>query len=58
MSPSRRYLVGIHVAAVVMALVILLPFAWLLISSISPPTDLVSSRVHWWPAHPRSASPQ
>ena len=40
------YLIGIHVAAVVMALVILLPFAWLLISSVSPPTDLVSSHVH------------
>jgi len=51
-SHSRRFLVGIHVAAVVMALVILLPFAWLLISSISPPADLVSSPVHWWPSHP------
>ena len=38
-----------------MALVILLPFAWLLISSISPPTDLVSSHVHWWPSHPTMA---
>jgi multiple sugar transport system permease protein len=52
---SRTYLVGIHVAAVVMAVVILLPFAWLLISSISSPTDLVSSHVHWWPSHPTLA---
>lgn len=52
MRPSRAYLVGIHVAAVVLALVVLLPFAWLLISSISPPADLVSVTVHWWPAHP------
>jgi multiple sugar transport system permease protein len=50
--PTTRFLVGIHVAAAVMALVILLPFAWLVISSISPPTDLVSSHVHWWPSHP------
>ncbi len=40
---SRGYLICIHVAAVFMALVILLPFAWLLISSVSPPADLVSS---------------
>jgi multiple sugar transport system permease protein len=52
---SRTYMVGIHVAAVVMAIVILLPFAWLLISSISSPTDLVSSHVHWWPSHPTLA---
>jgi multiple sugar transport system permease protein len=54
-SHRRRFLVGIHVAAVVMALVILLPFAWLLISSISPPSDLVSSQVHWWPSDPTLA---
>jgi multiple sugar transport system permease protein len=52
MRHSRTYIVAIHVAAVVMALVILLPFAWLIISSISPATDLVSARIHWWPAHP------
>lgn len=55
MSHSRRFLVGIHVAAVVMAIVILLPFAWLIISSISPATDLVSVNVHWWPSHPTLA---
>ena len=38
-----------------MAIVILLPFAWLLISSISPPADLVSAHVHWWPSHPTMA---
>ena len=52
MRHSRSYMIAIHVAAVVMAVVILLPFAWLIISSISPATDLVSSHVHWWPAHP------
>jgi multiple sugar transport system permease protein len=49
MKHSRKYMIAIHVAAVVMAVVILLPFAWLIISSISPATDLVSSHVHWWP---------
>jgi multiple sugar transport system permease protein len=52
MRTSRTYLVAIHVAAVVMALVILLPFAWLVISSISPPNELVAAHVHWWPSHP------
>lgn len=55
MRPTRRFLVTIHVAAAVMAAVILLPFAWLLISSISPPTDLVSAHVHWWPSSPTLA---
>jgi multiple sugar transport system permease protein len=52
MRHSRTYFIAIHGAAVVMAVVILLPFAWLVISSISPSTDLVSSHVHWWPEHP------
>ena len=42
----------IHLAAVVMALVILAPFAWLLISSISPPRELLSAHPHWWPDNP------
>ncbi len=52
MKASRRYLIFIHVAAVGMALVILLPFAWLLISSISSPVDLIASKVHWLPSAP------
>jgi multiple sugar transport system permease protein len=35
-----------------MAVVILAPLAWLLISSISSPNDLVSGHVHWLPTHP------
>ena len=52
MRHSRTYMIAIHIAAVVMAVVILLPFVWLVISSVSPATDLVSAHVHWWPAHP------
>ncbi|MDI6909195.1 carbohydrate ABC transporter permease [Nocardioides sp.] len=52
MRPSRAYLVWIHVAAVVMALVVLAPFAWLVISSISPSSELLSPHPHWWPDHP------
>lgn len=52
MRPKRGFLLFIHVAAVLMAIVILLPFAWLVISSLSPAADMVSSTVHWWPSHP------
>lgn len=52
MRPKRGFLVFIHIAAVLMAIVILLPFAWLVISSLSPAADMVSSTVHWWPSHP------
>ncbi|NUO35071.1 MAG: carbohydrate ABC transporter permease [Dermatophilaceae bacterium] len=52
MRPKRGFLVFIHAAAVLMAVVILLPFAWLVISSLSPAADMVSSTTHWWPTHP------
>ena len=52
MRPSRRYLIGIHVAAGAMALVVLAPFAWLLISSVSPSAELLSPHPHWWPENP------
>ena len=52
MRPSKRYLIGIHIAVSVMAVIILAPFAWLLISSISPSTELLSAHPHWWPSDP------
>lgn len=52
MRPSKTYLVGIHLGAVLMAVVILAPFAWLVISSISPPTELLAKEPHWWPDRP------
>lgn len=52
MRPSKAYLVAIHLAAVLMAVVVLAPFAWLLISSISPPRELLSADPHWWPDDP------
>ena len=52
MRPSKRFLVLIHIAAVVMALVVLAPFAWLIISSISPPKELLDTHPHWWPDNP------
>lgn len=52
MKPSKTYIVGIHLAAVLMAVVVLAPFAWLVISSISPPRELLSAEPHWWPDAP------
>jgi multiple sugar transport system permease protein len=52
MRPTRRFLVLIHLAAVLMALVVLAPFAWLIISSISPPKELLDTHPHWWPDDP------
>ncbi len=39
----------VYVAAVVLALVILAPFVWLAIMSISSAADLSSRPLHWWP---------
>jgi multiple sugar transport system permease protein len=48
-------MVGIHVAAVMLAIVVLAPFAWLFISSISPATELLASHPHWFPDDPTLA---
>ncbi len=52
MKPSRAYTIFIHVAAVLMGVVILGPFLWLFISSISPAKELISVPFHWFPSHP------
>lgn len=52
MRAGRGYFVLMYSMAVLMAVVVLAPFAWLVISSISPPTDLVSAHPHWLPSHP------
>lgn len=52
MKPKRSFTVGIHVAAVVLAIVVLAPFAWLFISSVSPATELLATHPHWIPQHP------
>ncbi|MBX6764534.1 MAG: carbohydrate ABC transporter permease [Rubrobacteraceae bacterium] len=52
MRDSLGYRVFIHAAAVVVAVTVLAPFAWLLISSIAAPADLLSRPLHWIPAHP------
>jgi multiple sugar transport system permease protein len=50
--PTRRFMIAIHVAACAMALVVLAPFAWLVISSISPSAELLATHPHWIPDAP------
>lgn len=50
MKASRRYLIGIHVAAAVVSVIILAPFVWMLVASVSPPADLIARPYHWWPS--------
>jgi multiple sugar transport system permease protein len=49
MRPSRRYRIFIHVAAVGVMAVILVPLGWLFYSSVVGQTDLLSRPLHWWP---------
>jgi multiple sugar transport system permease protein len=41
--------IAIHAAALLLAIVILAPIAWLFIMSISSITDLTAKPLHWWP---------
>jgi len=52
MQPSRRYVIFIHLAALATALIILAPFAWLLISSVATPADLLAKPLRWIPPAP------
>jgi multiple sugar transport system permease protein len=52
MRPSRAYRIFIHVAALGVGVIILAPFVWLLISSISTPAELLARPLKWWPADP------
>ena len=45
-------MIAIHVAACVMAVVILAPLAWLVVSSISAPSELLAVHTHWLPHAP------
>jgi multiple sugar transport system permease protein len=48
---SLRYRIFIHVAAIVMAVIFLAPFAWLLIASLASQADLLSLPLRWIPHH-------
>lgn len=48
-SPLATVLV--HVAALLLAIVVLAPIAWLFVMSISSLPDLTARPLHWWPSH-------
>jgi multiple sugar transport system permease protein len=51
MTDSKRYRIAIHVAAVLVSLVFLAPFAWLLIASLSSQAALLKVPLSWIPSH-------
>jgi multiple sugar transport system permease protein len=51
MPASRKYQIFIHLAAVVVSLVFLAPFAWLVIASLSSQVDLLKVPLKWIPEH-------
>ena len=51
MRDSLRYRIFIHAAALVVSLIILAPFAWLLIASLSSQADLLKVPLSWIPGH-------
>jgi multiple sugar transport system permease protein len=50
MRVSRNYRIFIHVAAVFVSAIILAPFVWMFVASISPPADLIARPYHWLPS--------
>ena len=42
---------GLYVGAVAVALFVLAPFLWLVISSVASGADLLAKPLHWWPEH-------
>ncbi|MGZ4310868.1 MAG: carbohydrate ABC transporter permease, partial [Solirubrobacteraceae bacterium] len=51
MRDSPRYRIFIHAAALVVSLIILAPFAWLFIASLSSQADLLKVPLSWIPGH-------
>ncbi|MEQ1937334.1 carbohydrate ABC transporter permease [Mesorhizobium sp. CN5-321] len=46
---SLAFSIFIHAAALLLALLILAPLAWLFVMSISPAADLAAKPLKWWP---------
>ena len=51
MRTSRRYRIFIHVAAVLVCALILAPFVWMIVASLSTQSDLTARPYHWLPSH-------
>jgi multiple sugar transport system permease protein len=50
-NPTKRFQILIHVAALVVALIILAPFLWMVTASVTPPGALTARPYHWIPQH-------
>ncbi len=48
---SLTLTIFVHIAALVLAIVILAPVAWLFVMSISSTPDLLAKPLHWWPGY-------
>ncbi len=48
---SRRYRIFVHVAALAVSVLILAPFVWMALASVSLPADLIARPYRWVPAH-------
>lgn len=46
---SLPFAIFIHAAALLMAVVVLAPLAWLFVMSVSPAADLAARPLRWWP---------
>jgi multiple sugar transport system permease protein len=48
---ARRFasLVLVHAVLLAGAVFVLLPFVWMLVTSIKPPAEVFSGRIEWWP---------
>src|SRR5919202_5017475 len=51
MQSSLAFKAFVYAAAVFASVVILAPFAWLIISSVAAPADLLTRPLRWIPAH-------
>jgi multiple sugar transport system permease protein len=50
MKAAKRNSILVHMAAAIVSLVILLPFAWMIEASIAPQRDLISRPLRWIPS--------
>jgi len=48
---NTRYAVLVHTGAAIVSMVILAPFAWMVIASVSPQRMLISTPLRWFPDH-------
>ena len=55
MSRKTKKVIGriiLYLLVLLIVFIVLAPFAWMFLCSISAKADLISKPYHWWPAHP------